>query len=72
MEVDDEEEDKIQAVRNKNSDGLNSSEIIAALSLEFVQTSEHFYNPISNKPFHLKFGKQNRIHETLSSWEYSI
>ncbi|CAF0994520.1 unnamed protein product [Adineta ricciae] len=55
-EVDDEEEDETQDEHNKNPDGLNSSEIIAALSLEFVRTSEHFYNPISKKPFHLKFG----------------
>ncbi|CAF1105309.1 unnamed protein product [Adineta ricciae] len=56
LEVDDEEKDEIEEMHNKNPNGLNSTEIIAALSLEFVRTSEHFYNPISKKPFHLKFG----------------
>ena len=70
MEVDDEVEDGIEEMQNKNPNGLNSSEIIAALSLEFLRISEHFYNPISKKPFHLKFGK-TKLSTVNSTIRYS-
>ncbi|CAF0865982.1 unnamed protein product [Adineta steineri] len=41
---------------NRNSLGLNPTEIIAELSLEFLHASEHIHNPVTNKPFHLKLG----------------
>ncbi|CAF3508240.1 unnamed protein product [Rotaria sordida] len=52
-EEDDKEENDDQ---KKNLFELNSTEIIAALSLELLQASEDIHNPITNKPFDLKFG----------------
>ncbi|CAF2760229.1 unnamed protein product [Rotaria sp. Silwood2] len=44
------------ANENKNLFEPNSTEIIAALSLELLQASEDVHNSITNKPFGVKFG----------------
>jgi hypothetical protein len=54
-ENDDDEEEEEQI---KNPFELNSTEIIAALSLDLVRVSKHIRNPITNKPFDIKFGKK--------------
>ncbi len=43
---------------NKNPFGFNSTEIIAALSIELMRANEHIHNPITNKPFGIKIGKK--------------
>ena len=47
MKRNDDEEKK----HNKNPFGYNSTEIIAALSIELMHASKHVHNPITNKPF---------------------
>ncbi|CAF3379063.1 unnamed protein product [Rotaria sp. Silwood1] len=42
--------------QNKNLFESNSTEIIAALSLELLQASQDVHNPITNKPLSLIFG----------------
>jgi hypothetical protein len=55
------EENDDENEHNKTSFGFNSTEIIAALSLELMRASEHVRNPITNKPFNLKFGKKYKL-----------
>ena len=56
-EEDNDNDEDEQNDHNKNPFGLNSTEIIAALSLELMRASEYIHNPITNKPFDLKFGR---------------
>ncbi len=53
---DDEEEEEEEQIKNPFE--LNSTEIIASLSLELARVSEHIHNSITNKPFDIKFGKK--------------
>lgn len=52
---DDQSEVRVQTVEDLCD--LNSTEIIAALSLELLQANERIRNPISNEPFSLKLGE---------------
>jgi len=55
-ENDDDDEEEEEQIKNPFE--LNSTEIIAALSLDLVRVSKHIHNPIINKSFDIKFGKK--------------
>lgn len=61
--MNEEDDEEIEEMHNKNPLGYNSTEIIAALSLELADASRNINNPVTNKPFDLKFGKKSNDFE---------
>jgi hypothetical protein len=45
----------------KNPLGLNQAETVAGLSLELVKSSKRIINPITKKPFRVKFGRKKNF-----------
>lgn len=51
--------------KSKTESESNSTEIIAALSLELLHASKDIYNPMTRRPFGVKFGKKYKDDQLL-------